>query len=161
MVPPSPLAIRAFYHDWCHFPYTVGVEHTVRITRTAFEELLAHARRDPSLECCGLLAGKGGVITRVLSAVNVLSSATAYEIAPAELFKLFHQMRATDLNHLGIYHSHPRGDNAPSPRDIAHAYYPGVAYLIVSPAADAPEAVRAFAIGEGKPAELRIEVVPV
>ncbi len=92
--------------------------------------MLAHAQRDLDVECCGLLAGRGGVITNALPAVNALASATAFDIAPAELFRLFHHMRELGLDHLGIYHSHPEGENAPSRRDIECAYYPDAALHI-------------------------------
>jgi proteasome lid subunit RPN8/RPN11 len=132
---------------------------SVRITHEALYAVLAHARREPGLECCGLLAGRGGVISTVLPAKNALASATAFDIAPAELFRLFHRMRELGLDHLGIYHSHPAGDNAPSPSDIARAYYPAVAYIILSPRAGAPKPVRAFSIQNEEVEELGIEAV--
>jgi proteasome lid subunit RPN8/RPN11 len=131
----------------------------VRITAAARDALLAHARREPALECCGLLAGRDGVIFTVLPARNALASATAFEIAPIELFELFHRMRSLGLEHMGIYHSHPVGQNTPSRRDIERAYYPGVAYFILSPRAGAANAVRAFTIRDDSTEQLPIEVV--
>jgi [CysO sulfur-carrier protein]-S-L-cysteine hydrolase len=131
----------------------------VRITGEALYAVLAHARRERGLECCGLLAGRGGVITTVFPAKNALASATAFEIAPAELFRMFRQMRELGLDHLGIYHSHPAGENAPSPTDIQRAYYSDVAYVIVSPREDSPRPVRVFAIRDEGVAELAIETV--
>ena len=104
----------------------------VRIRREVLASLIEEARRDPAIECCGLLAGSGGCIPHLRPAHNALASATAYEIAPEELFRLFRQMRERGLDHLGIYHSHPATDNAPSPSDIARAYYPDAAWFIVS-----------------------------
>ena len=129
---------------------------TVSVTRDVLERLLEEARRDTARECCGLLAGRDGVITTVLPATNALASPTAYEIAPDELFRLFRHMREVRLDHLGIYHSHPKGENAPSPRDIELAYYPEAAYFIVSPQTDAARAIRAFRIREGVVDELGI-----
>jgi len=130
----------------------------VAVRAAVLDELLGEARRAPELECCGLLAGRNGVIDTVLPARNVLASATAYEIEPAELFALFRRMRAEGLEHLGIYHSHPRGDNAPSPRDVELAFYPDAAYLIVSPLAGADRPVRAFHITQGAARELTIHL---
>ncbi len=42
------------------------------------------------------------------------------------------EIRAAGLELLGIYHSHPTGENKPSARDIERAYYPEAAYFIVS-----------------------------
>ena len=128
----------------------------VRIRREVLASLIEEARRDPAIECCGLLAGSDGIITHWLPAHNALASATAYEIAPEELFRLFRQMRERGLDHLGIYHSHPATDNAPSPSDIARAYYPDAAWFIVSPRPAAPHPVRAFEIRDGVAREREI-----
>jgi len=130
----------------------------VRVTGKVLKALVAEARLEPGFECCGLLAGRGGVITTVLSAQNALASPTAFDIAPAELFDLFHRMRRQGLDHLGIYHSHPAGENAPSRRDIECAYYPEAAYFILSPAPGAERPVRAFSVRDGRAEELEIEV---
>ena len=131
----------------------------VRVTRSVLKELLAEARLEPGFECCGLLAGRDGVITTVLSAQNALASPTAFDIAPAELFQLFQRMRQRGLDHLGIYHSHPTGDNAPSRRDIESAYYPDAANFILSPIPGAARPVRAFSIRDQRVEELEIEAV--
>jgi proteasome lid subunit RPN8/RPN11 len=111
------------------------------------------------MECCGLLAGVGGVITNIFPAKNALASPTAYDVAPQELFQLFRRMREEGLEHLGIYHSHPATENFPSPRDIELAAYPNVAYFIISPLPAAPRPVRAFSIRDGQVQELGIEIV--
>jgi len=132
---------------------------TVRVKREVLAGLLTEARRDATVECCGLLAGRDGVVTELLLATNALASATAFEIAPAELFRLFRRMRDAGLDHMGIYHSHPAGDNAPSPRDLERAFYPGVAYFILSPQPDAPRPVRAFSVRGDTWAELELIAV--
>jgi proteasome lid subunit RPN8/RPN11 len=99
------------------------------------------------------------VITTILPAKNALASSKAYEIAPQELFTMFRRMRGEGLDHMGIYHSHPASENAPSPRDIDLAAYPETPYLIISPQLDAPQAVRVFSIRDGQVRELDIIVV--
>ena len=122
--------------------------------------LMADARREPSQECCGLLAGRDGVITHAYPARNAASDpATRYEIAPEELFRIMREIRGVGLQLLGIYHSHPNGANEPSRTDIARAYYPDAAYLIVSPQPDAEAPVRAFSIRDGDVLELQISIV--
>lgn len=130
----------------------------VRVRREIISRIREEARRTLEQECCGLLAGRDGIITRILPARNALESATAYEIAPAELFQLMRQIRGEDLEILGIYHSHPRGENRPSPRDIESAFYSEAAYFIVSPLDDAAQPVRAFLIRDGRFTELQIEI---
>jgi len=131
----------------------------VRIERDIFDQLLAEACANPNIECCGLLAGRDAVISYILPAKNTLQSPKAYEIAPQELFDLFRRIRSEGLEHLGIYHSHPNGENDPSPLDIERSFYPDTAYLIISmrPAVSRP--IRAFRIVEGQARELSLQIV--
>ena len=133
----------------------------IRVRAEILEEMIRHARREPQTECCGLLAGSDGVITRIFPVSNSLASATAYEIAPMDLFQLFRRLREEGLEHLGHYHSHLRTENFPSERDIAQAYYPDQAYFIISAQVGAPRPVRAFSIRDGEVQELKIEIVAV
>ena len=131
----------------------------IRLARDVAAEILNHVRSNPEEECCGLLAGRHGVIARAYQARNAAQHlATAYEIAPKELFRIMREIRAAGLELLGIYHSHPKGDNQPSPRDVERAYYPGAAYFILSPRADAPEPIRAYSIRDGRWTQLEITI---
>lgn len=131
---------------------------TIRVRTEILAGMLQHARSQPGIECCGLLAGHGGIVTATFPAENALSSPNAYEISPRELFALFRRMREERLDHVGIYHSHPAGENKPSTRDIEQAFYPEAAYFIISPQLDAPKPIRAFSIRDGRAAELEIDV---
>jgi len=131
----------------------------IRVVRRAFDRMLVYARYQPKVECCGLLAGRDSLISEILPAANALRSATAYEIAPEELFTLFRQIRATGMQLLGIYHSHPSGENFPSQDDMERAFYPEAAYFILSPLPEAPRPVRAFRIANGQCRELRVQPV--
>jgi len=129
----------------------------IQIRREILTGLLEQARQEPQMECCGLLAGRGGIITHAFAATNAADdTAKAYEIAPEELILLMREIREAGLEFLGIYHSHPEGDNRPSARDIERAYYPAAAYFIVSPRRDAPQLIRAFSIRDGLVMELEI-----
>ncbi len=121
--------------------------------------MLAHARREPRLECCGLLAGRDAAISAIFSTKNASgNAATSYEIAPDDLFRMMRAIRAARLELLGIYHSHPQGDNFPSARDLERAFYPDAAYFIVSPRAETQNPVRAFSIRDALVAELPVEM---
>ncbi len=85
--------------------------------------------------------------------------ASSYEIAPRDLFRIMREIRAAKFELLGIYHSHPAGDNFPSPRDIERAFYADAAYFILAPQPDAPKSVRAFSICDGKVTELEIQAL--
>ena len=135
------------------------MSEVVRISCGVCERVLSEARINPEIECCGLLAGRDGLISTVLPAKNALQSAKAYEIAPAELFAIFRRMRAEALEHLGIYHSHPQGKNSPSSLDIERAFYPEAAYLIISMRPAACHPIRAFRIVEGQVREISLQII--
>jgi proteasome lid subunit RPN8/RPN11 len=130
------------------------------INHIVVARMLEVASANAEHECCGLLAGRDGLITTVFAARNALASATAYEIAPNELFAIVRDIRAQNLELLGIYHSHPNTENIPSPTDIARAYYPDAIHFIISPKAGAPKPIRAFRIRDGHVTELSIELLP-
>ena len=129
--------------------------------RKVIGRLLEHARRQPHRECCGLLAGQDGVITQAFPARNVAKDPKRnYEIAPVEIVRLLREFRKRKLGFLGIYHSHPITDNAPSPRDIELAYYSEAIYFIVAPRPYAEKPIRAFSIRDGGVIELELEILP-
>jgi [CysO sulfur-carrier protein]-S-L-cysteine hydrolase len=131
----------------------------IRVRADILKKMLDHARSEPRTEVCGLLAGRDGVITHIFQAANALASATAYEIAPQGLFRLFKALRAEGLTHLGHYHSHVASENVPSPTDIEQAGYPDHAYFIVSLLEGAPEPIRAFSIRDGVVRELDVVAI--
>ena len=131
----------------------------IQIRREVLTHVLEEALRLPNMECCGLLAGLDSIITQAFPATNALASATAYEIAPDELFRLMKEIRAARQQMMGIYHSHPMGDNSPSSTDISRAYYPDAAYFIISPLPDSPQPVCAFSIRDGRFTELKIQPI--
>ena len=139
------------------------MKRAVRSRRKVYGQLLAHARRQPHRECCGILAGQDGLITQALPAKNVAADPIRnYEIAPKEIVRLMEQLRKRRLEFLGIYHSHPHwlDKNEPSPKDIALACYPEAIHFIVTPRPYAAMPIRAFSIRDGRAMELEIEVLP-
>jgi [CysO sulfur-carrier protein]-S-L-cysteine hydrolase len=131
---------------------------SIRIHAKILREIVDYAKREPLTECCGLLAGRDGVIDTIFPAQNALNSPTVYEIDPKELFQLFREMREQGLTHLGQYHSHLHSENVPSPTDIAQAGYPDHAYFIATLLPGAAEPVRAFSIRDGEFAQLIVIV---
>lgn len=132
----------------------------IRINRACLEAIEKHAREDLSVECCGLLTGCDGLISQVVPARNAAENpAIGYEVAAEELVPMLRRIRESEEELLGIYHSHPRGENFPSPRDIEMAAYPGAAYFIFSPVLPTEKSLRAFSIRYGAVAELAIEIV--
>jgi [CysO sulfur-carrier protein]-S-L-cysteine hydrolase len=136
------------------------VQNAIYIARDCVKAMEAHARENSEEECCGLLAGRSGAITRAIAARNVAENpATNYEIAPVEIIRKLREIRRAGLELLGIYHSHPRSENLPSPKDVELAAYPDAAYCILSPLVPPEKSVRAFLIRDGLVTELAIEIV--
>ena len=139
------------------------MKRAVRSRRKVYGQLLAHARRQPHRECCGILAGQGGLITRAFPAKNVAADPVwNYEIAPKEIARLMRELRERRLEFLGIYHSHPHwlDINEPSLKDIALACNSEAIHFIVTPRPYASTPIRAFSIRHGRATELEIQVLP-
>ena len=131
----------------------------VQVLRDVYDAMVAHALEERPDECCGMLAGKNGRVTRALRAVNVAErKGVRYEVAPREILRLMDEMDDANLDHLGIYHSHTFTRAYPSATDIGLAAYP-VYYVIVSLADFRKPVVKAFTITDGEVEEHPIEVV--
>jgi len=120
--------------------------------------ILAHARRDRPLECCGFLLGYGRQIRHAMPMENVAASRTRYQIDDAVHIRLRRMLRALDppLEIVGVYHSHPQGAPAPSPTDIAESMYPDWIYVIAGLRGRA--SVRAFRIRGGRAREIPLRI---
>lgn len=114
------------------------------------EEMIAHALQEDPRECCGILAGKDNLITRIFKLTNIQTDPDRYEMEPKEQIQAFEEIDRLNLELLGIYHSHPHSPALPSPVDIMRAFYPTIAFFIISLLnAEKPE-LRAFEIANKK-----------
>jgi proteasome lid subunit RPN8/RPN11 len=103
-----------------------------RLLTVAREAMIAHARDEDPLECCGLLLGAPGVIEEAVRARNLRHSRTAYLVDPADHFAAIRRARKEGRMIVGAYHSHPRSPAVPSPVDLQEATFPDFLYVIVS-----------------------------
>jgi len=129
--------------------------HLLRLPDAIRDELVAHAQREAPKECCGLLIGKGSVISASHPARNKAASPTRFTINPADHFVAIRKARAAGLDVVGAYHSHPASAALPSASDLAEASDGAPLMLIVSLLPPAP-LVRAFILEPGGSKELRI-----
>jgi proteasome lid subunit RPN8/RPN11 len=120
----------------------------MRVRQTVVEAMIAHARAQTPLECCGLLLGRGNLIDESIPATNIRASAVAYCVDPRDHFAAIRRARATDRRVIGAYHSHPSSPPAPSPTDVAEAFDAELLYVIVSLQRGEPE-IRAYRIESG------------
>lgn len=127
------------------------------IPQAILDEMVAHARELDPFECCGLLAGIDGTISRQYRITNTVAkdaqavrvfdqanvkqlthlpettrAEVAYFMDPKEMLAAFKDMRHRQLDLTAIYHSHTRSPAYPSMTDVGLAYYPEAAYIIIS-----------------------------
>lgn len=130
---------------------------SLKIPQQILDDMIAHARELDPFECCGLLAGTNGAVSRHYRITNTvakdvravevfdgadikqlehLSDSTKAEVAyfmdPKEMLAAFKDMRQQNLELAVIYHSHTHSPAYPSTTDVGLAYYPDAAYLIIS-----------------------------
>ncbi len=122
---------------------------------------MAHARAEAPNECCGMLAGRDGVATRVHRARNTEASPFMYVMDPREQLAIMDDIDAAGDDLLAIYHSHTRSAAYPSRTDVELAFYPATPYLIVSlQDAEHPQ-LRAFLLARAAPDGEQIAEQPV
>src|SRR5690242_20260980 len=130
----------------------------MRIARSLYDEVIAHARQDAPNECCGMIASRDGEAVRVYKAVNAAASPLRYEIDGAEQYGIQMAIDDEGLDLGAIYHSHTRTAPYPSQTDINLAFYPEALYVIVGLAGEEPE-VKAYEIRDGSVADAELAVV--
>ena len=130
----------------------------MRIPRTLFDELIAHARADAPNECCGMIASRNGEAVAVHRAKNTAASPLRYVIDGREQYAIQTAIEDDGLELGAIYHSHTRSAPEPSETDINLAFYPDALYVIVGVKDDEPD-VRAWRIVDGQVSQADLEVV--
>ena len=108
---------------------------TLRLADALAEEIRRHGEAAYPAECCGALIGRvegeAKEVARLEPAVNRRTDDPhRYLIAPDDLRRLEHEVRAAGMEIVGYYHSHPDHPAAPSRFDAEHAW-PWYSYLIV------------------------------
>lgn len=124
------------------------------------EEIVAHARAEEPLECCGLLAGKDGKVVKLYRTTNSAASSTRYLIDPGELISILKEIDDNGWDILAVYHSHTHTEAYPSATDIQMAYWEDPLYIIVSLQDKANPVLRAFHIRKGTITEEKLKLSP-
>jgi [CysO sulfur-carrier protein]-S-L-cysteine hydrolase len=141
------------------------LEHVLRIERTTYDAIVAHAKKDHPDEACGVVAGPAGSDRpeRFVPMVNAARSPTFYELDPTDLLELYKEMDARDEEPVVVYHSHTATEAYPSRTDIGLASEPGAHYVLVSTRehgnSDGPVEFRSYRIVDGQVTEEQVEVV--
>lgn len=127
------------------------------LPRAMVDQVLAHARRDHPDECCGVIAAKGGVATRVFEMDNAERSPTGFSFG-SDALGVYRAMDDADEEPWIVYHSHTMTEAYPSRTDIRWSATAGFPYwLLVSTRAETDE-VRAFTIEAGVVTEVDLHL---
>ncbi len=125
------------------------INQSVVVPPSFMQRMIDHALELKPNECCGVLGGKGSVVTSVHPLSNNLNSTTNYFADPKDLFNAMRKMRQHGEEMIGIYHSHPNSAPEPSDTDRNENEYPDTYYFIISLQKQEPE-VRCFMMTEDR-----------
>lgn len=108
----------------------------IKLTKSDFEKILAHAVKELPDEACGLIAGtvEGGdkKIKRVYLLTNIDHSNEHFSLDPKEQLESIKDMRKNGFVPLGNWHSHPESPSRPSEEDKRLAFDSKASYMILS-----------------------------
>jgi proteasome lid subunit RPN8/RPN11 len=122
--------------------------------------MVAHAKKEWPLECCGILSGRDGTVEKAFELQNAEKSPIQYSMSPQEQLRVFEEMEKGAMEMLAIYHSHPRTIPFPSETDVKLAFYPEVASIIISLKEEKKPVAKAFRIGKEAIYLEKIKVIP-
>ncbi|MDR3109668.1 MAG: M67 family metallopeptidase [Planctomycetaceae bacterium] len=133
----------------------------IRLSRTDYAKIEAHARAGLPNEACGLIAGTVNGDTKTVEKVYLLTNIDAshehFSIDPREQLAAIKDMRTNGFKPLGNFHSHPQTPARPSEEDIRLAHDSAASYLIIS-LAESVSVLRAFHVEAGVASAENIDV---
>jgi proteasome lid subunit RPN8/RPN11 len=130
----------------------------MKIEQSVYDAVVKHLQSDTSIELCGYLCEKDGVMVKHVELTNVDNSIDHFTMDPKEQFGVIKLCRAEGLKPSAVYHSHPETPARPSQEDIRLAFDPTISYVIVSLAAETPD-MKSFKIKAGEVAPEAVEVI--
>ena len=108
----------------------------IKLSKSDFEKILAHAKSELPNEACGLIAGEisgdDKIIRKVYLLTNVDHSNEHFSLDPKEQLAAVKDMRKNGFSPLGNWHSHPESPSRPSDEDKRLAYDSTASYMILS-----------------------------
>lgn len=110
------------------------------------DQVVAHARRDHPDECCGIIAGKDGVATRVFEMENADRSPTGFTFDSAEWLRVYREVDDADEDLLAVYHSHTATEAYPSRTDVLWSQHNEFQHWLLVSTRAADDEIRSFTI---------------
>ena len=106
------------------------------------DEMIEHAVQENPNECCGILAGKDGLISALYRVRNSTQSPYRYVIDPKDQMNDMKESDELGLDLMAFYHSHTHSPAYPSETDTRMAVESGwvdFCYVLVSLEKQEPE----------------------
>lgn len=108
----------------------------IKLKRSDYEKMLAHAEKEFPNEACGLLGGtldeNGKNVSEVYLLTNIDASNEHFSMDPKEQLAAVKDMRSKGITLLGNWHSHPESPSRPSDEDKRLAHDSKASYMILS-----------------------------
>ena len=108
----------------------------IKLTKSDFKKILAHAVKELPNEACGLIAGTvedgDKEIKKVYLLTNIDHSNEHFSLDPKEQLEAIKDMRKNGFVPLGNWHSHPESPSRPSEEDKRLAFDSKASYMILS-----------------------------
>ena len=108
----------------------------IKLTKSDFKKILAHAVKELPDEACGLIAGTvedgDKEIKKVYLLTNIDHSNEHFSLDPKEQLEAIKDMRKNGFVPLGNWHSHPESPSRPSEEDKRLAFDSKASYMILS-----------------------------
>ena len=124
------------------------------------DAMVEHALEEDPNECCGILAGAGGIVLQHYRITNTEKSPYRYSMDGRELNQVLRELDDNGWEMQVIYHSHTHSPAYPSDTDVRlAANWPDPYYLLVSLMDKQSPVVRLFTIFDGTVAEEPVVIV--
>ena len=107
----------------------------IAIAKEFISEMIEHSRLENPNECCGILAGTAGKVTKLYRIPNSTPSPYRYVMDPGEQLKAMKDADERSLDLMAFYHSHTHSPAYPSDTDVRMATESGwvdFCYVLVS-----------------------------
>ena len=124
------------------------------------DAMVQHALEEDPNECCGILAGAGGIVIQHYRISNTERSPYRYSMDGRELNQVLRELDDNGWEMQVIYHSHTHSPAYPSDTDVRlAANWPDPYYLLVSLMDRQSPDVRLFTIWDGTVTEEPVVIV--
>jgi proteasome lid subunit RPN8/RPN11 len=107
----------------------------IRISQKFIDQMIEHSKSEDPNECCGILAGTNGNISKLYKIRNASPSPYRYVMDPQEMLTSIQDADENGIDLVAFYHSHTHSPAYPSETDTRMAVESGwvdFCYVLVS-----------------------------